>query len=292
VPGSQYVNTPPWMSGWLVMKMRSYPPFQDDPYWYIVLKAGDPAGGQNLWGGDVSEVNARPGVNNQIAGTYPKDTGTNKENPYVLAGIGVGTKVQAYYTYLITPAYTGGLIKGAVVNSARTSDVGVVKFEGHNSYIVDVNDMTVAPKIAVRKGDWWGCDSQQIVVFDNARVIYPSGYFVSTPFVSTTPGDSASVTWGRVSWSSQEPGSTAVSISARAGNSLSVNDQDWSSLSNGASLSGFGGRKLQYKAVLTTTALNNSGVGVTDYRASSRTPVLEDITVTYLKPRVTVLHRQ
>ncbi len=118
--------------------------------------------------------------------------------------------------------------------------------------------------------------------WDDIRGIPENGYLVSTPFCA-----GSSVIWGTVSWSpqTQPMSSTNVTMYARIASTASglpTGDTSWgSSLTNGAQLSGTD-PFIQYKAVLSSSSISRD-----QYSASSRTPVLEDITVTFL-PKVEV----
>gem|GEM_PF-2328549 len=117
--------------------------------------------------------------------------------------------------------------------------------------------------------------------WDNFRAIPENGYIASVPFYA-----GSNVRWGTITWSPQtQPTSTALTLYARRGSSkssLPPSDLSWgTSLTNGASLSGTD-PCIQYKAVLSTSSIIRD-----NYSVSSRTPVLEDVTITYL-PRIKI----
>ncbi len=261
--GPTYV--PSWLVGRLDVKEQPYPLASNDLY--TLLKDGNPD-----WNSDLSELTINPGSGQQISASYPA-IGT----PYVLALIAKGSSYQSYYS-------NGSLITGAAGSASVTE--GVVKFRGINTCAVDTNTDWWVKRVSDRGLDWCEALSTNEALFDNIRVIYPQGYLVSTPFVMAYPTDNADITWGTISWTADAPASTSITMYARADDTLAAGDTFSTTVTNGGELSGFTGKRIQYKALLQTTAINNA-----NYTGSSVTPVLKDVTVTYL-PQVEVLYRQ
>lgn len=271
--GSTYVAK--WLTGWLAFKETPYSVAPDPAVcWYTLLKDGSPD-----WVGDVSEITMRPGSGQEISASYPTTGETS--NPYVLAVIGKDTTYQSYYS-------NGSLVTGALGNGSLATE-GVVKLKGRNAYVVDVFSdwyQYLVERVIARGLDWCGTLSTNEALYDNIRVIYPKGYFVSTPFVAAHSIDNANMSWGVISWTADTPTNTSIMMYARAGDALAATDTFSATVNNGGQLSGFTGKKIQYKALFQTTAINNA-----NYTGSSVTPVLKDVTVTYL-PQVEILYRQ
>jgi len=261
--------------------------FKETPYvkpgwvkkvgWYTLLKDGS----VDWVGGDLNELTMNPGSGQQVSASYPMNGESSA--PYMLAVVGKNNSYQAFYS-------NGGLVTGAA-GSGSTSDDGVVKFNAKNVIAADFNEQwwvervinPTNPSLAL---DWCEVLSYNEALFDNIRAIYPSGYFVSTPFVAAYSTDNANIKWGAVSWTADTPANTSITMYARAGDTLPTTDTFSTTVTSGGQLSGFTGKRIQYKALLQTTAINNNG-----YTGSSVTPVLKDVTVTYL-PQVKVLYRQ
>ncbi|MFH0771851.1 MAG: PA14 domain-containing protein [Candidatus Omnitrophota bacterium] len=172
-------------------------------------------------------------------------------------------------------AYVDGKSKDVKSTKASAVNPGCVVLMAPNDYNPHAADKGYIPPLE---------ETALVTYWDDIRIIPGKGYLISVPFVSAV-SSSENVEWGRISWNQQEDvPNTGIDIYARAGDSLSSSDSGWtSSLSNGASLS-VTGKKIQYKAELSTSALNTG-----DYSKSGATPVLKDVTITYL-PQVEVLY--
>lgn len=111
--------------------------------------------------------------------------------------------------------------------------------------------------------------------WDNFRGIPESGYIASTPFYA-----GSFVKWGTITWSpqAQPMANTSVTLYVRkTSTAFPAADVAWgAALANGAAIPGTD-PWAQYKAVLSTTNISRD-----QYAASSRTPVLADVTITYL----------
>lgn len=125
-----------------------------------------------------------------------------------------------------------------------------------------------------------GASSASVVHFDNARVIFQNGYFASTPFYAG-PND---ISWGTISWTAPSILNTSIKMYIRAGSTVPTADTFSTEVINNSQLSGFTGDHIQFKAELSSTAFDRNS-----YENSSVTPVLEDVTITYL-PRAEVLY--
>lgn len=228
---------------------------------YTVLNDGD---GWTFRDGDRLEINT---MNGQVART---DLSPGAYDPTNVLAMIKGSSSNAYKAYL------DGGAKTAEVTPNASPEVANFKFKSNNTY-----DMSWYRYQAI----WMRGAPLDAVThyYDNIRFIPDSGILVSTPF---DPGES--VTWGRVSWTEKNPADATldVAISLRTASSKSAlpsDDTGWTSYSNGAQITNTG-RWLQYKATLTTTALNKDS-----YANSGKTPIFQDITITYL-PRVEVLY--
>jgi hypothetical protein len=153
----------------------------------------------------------------------------------------------------------------------------IFKFVANNQYFGwDWSDFTRG-ECVIGPSDWdkAGAVTTMQTHWDNIRCMPESGYLVSTPFNA-----GSNVRWGTVTWSpqSQPMANTAVTMYVRkTTTAFPTSDSAWgSALANGAALTGTE-NWAQYKAVLSTTNISKD-----QYAASSRTPVLEDITITYL----------
>ncbi|MFH1855931.1 MAG: hypothetical protein ABH836_01725 [Candidatus Omnitrophota bacterium] len=138
-----------------------------------------------------------------------------------------------------------------------------------------------------------GAFSKNAAHFDNVRVIPQEGFLVSTPFFAG-PGK---IDWGTVSWHSEESGNTGVDIYLRTASKTQARNfiVDTSGFFPNSENAGFSVKSndsqidsnanwIQYKAVLKSNAITTS-----DYSASCVTPVLKDITLTYL-PQAEILY--
>ncbi|MFA5164637.1 MAG: PA14 domain-containing protein [Candidatus Omnitrophota bacterium] len=152
----------------------------------------------------------------------------------------------------------------------------IFKYVANNQYLgwdwsdFDRGQCTIGPS------DWdkAGAVTKMQTHWDNLRGIPESGYITSTPFYA-----GSFVKWGTVTWSpqTQPMANTAVTMYLRkTSTALPSADVSWTALANGAAISGTD-PWIQYKAVLSTTNISRD-----QYAASSRTPVLADVTITYL----------
>ena len=276
--------TPSWLTGYLILKEEPYVSAKSGGGYYCLVKDGD----DDLYAEDMNELDV-PNYSTQ-SGTY--SIWPDESQYYILSSIGVGTSYRIYYTYNTSTG--SGFVQGNTRTAKSSTKTGVVKLRGNNLYYADfdqfwkthMNDGLIE-KLAERNADWWGCDSENVTQFDNIRVIYPKGYIVSAPFITKLPTDNATITWDTISWDGIIPGDTSITMYARAADSPSSTDNFAATYANGASISGLSGRKFQYKALLATSALNPN-----DYSASSVTPVLTEVTVTYHKPAAQVFYQQ
>lgn len=120
--------------------------------------------------------------------------------------------------------------------------------------------------------------------WDNVRFIPDNGILASTPFYT-----GEDVIWGWLSWTEKNAADSTldVEIGLRAAASkadLPTTNTGWTSITNGAQITNTG-KWIQYKATLKTlTALDKD-----NYTNSGKTPIFQDITITYL-PQVEVLY--
>ena len=293
-PPNTAVYTPEWVEPHLEIKLPAWSGSGPASYYHAVLKDGD----SDLYYTDEVELNVpnTPSDNGNVDAdsNYPMDSATKKANPYILAAIGVGANYTSYYSYLITNNGTptgGNFVQGKSANNASSTNTDIVQFNACNMYSIDYNwwDSSALIKISTRGGDWYGADSEDVQYFDNIRIIYPKGYLVSAPFVSKYSTDSSNIKWGTVSWTADTPANTSITMYVRSDDALATTDSSWTNFpTNGTSLSALpsSGRQIQYKALLATTALNAA-----NYQNSSATPVLRDITITYMLPLETLYRK-
>ncbi|MFA5316240.1 MAG: PA14 domain-containing protein [Dehalococcoidales bacterium] len=201
-----------------------------------------------------------------------------------IVGTDSGTTGSASYR-----GYVNGK-NGAMLTGAETyPSPAVFKFVTNNLYLgQDWDTFERGQHIASMGWPYAGCYLPLESFWDNIRCIPSYGYLVSTPFYAKQADDSQ-ITWGTVSWTGQTPGSTDIEIYVRKASyssGLSSLDSGWGSrVSNGSSIGGTD-KWIQYKAVLRSSAIDRDY-----YSQSSRTPVLEDVTITYL-PRIELLYRK
>ncbi len=302
------VYTPSWIVGWLVAKDYASTPGTLKPGggFYTVINDGD----NDLYWVDKSEMEC-PGYFARTPATYSINTGDTTFH-YVLGSVGAGSTYRAYYSYRTSSS--AGLASGAAgtVGGIPGPPVGnpqrVVKARATNLYYAPINefwyDQEVLGKvypnirgydlmedIAERNGDWFGCDSENVTIFDNIRVIYSRGFLVSAPMIAKLSTDNSTIRWGAISYGTSNGAGTSVTMYARASDTPSTSDDFATIYANGASISALGGRKLQYKALLATAALN-PGDGPAFYTSSSATPVLTGVTATYYRQKARVLYQQ
>ena len=269
--------TPAWCEAHLEIKRPTWPSGSGATYLTLV-KDGD----ADIWGSDQNEiyVPSKLAVNT----TYSMDAATGQALPYILAGIGRGTNLVSYWTYQ-TAANGDATFNNQSRTSSSSTETGIVQLNGNNMYELSYPAQTsaVCEKILDRNAPWYGCNSEGASVFDNIRIIYPKGYLVSAPFVAKYSTDSSNVKWGTVSWTADTPTNTSITMYIRSADTLAAADNFATTFSNGASLSASTGRQIQYKALLATTLVSNANLSIY-YQNSSATPVLRDITITYMLP--------
>jgi len=225
--------------------------------------------------GDTSEVRLAGNSWNYI------NMGYKANKALGIVGTDSGTTNSASYR-----GYVNGE-KGAQHEIAETyPSPAVFKFVTNNLYLgQDWDTFDRGQHIASMGWAYAGCYFPLRSYWDNIRCIPSYGYFVSTPFYAKQSDDSQ-ITWGTVSWTGQTPGGTDIEIYVRKASDsagLPSSDLGWGSMvSNGAAIGGTD-KWIQYKAILRTSAINKDY-----YSQSSRTPVLEDVTITYL-PKIEVL---
>ncbi|MDD5269786.1 MAG: PA14 domain-containing protein [Candidatus Omnitrophica bacterium] len=300
------VYTPSWIVGWLMLDDYTSTPSTLKPGggFYTVIDDGD----NDLYWVDKSEMLC-PGYFDKVPATYSINTGDTSFH-YVAGAVGLGNSYRAYYSYR-TPS-TAGLAVGAVGTDGGIPSISttrVMKARASNLYYPPINEFwedvdagktdpedirgyDLMEAVAARNGDWFGCDSENVTIFDNVRVIYPRGFFVSTPMIARLPTDNANINWGTISYDTTGSGAnTSVTMYARAASSLPTNDNFATTYADGASISSLSGSKFQYKALMATSALN-PGNGTAFYSSSSVTPVLTGVTATYYKQKARVLYQQ
>ncbi|MFH1778521.1 MAG: hypothetical protein ABH847_00600 [Candidatus Omnitrophota bacterium] len=197
-------------------------------------------------------------------------------------------KVLAMIKGAVSDAYKGFLNNGAVSVEATPGALPIVpnfKFKGANLYdtwswnsynacwVRGVPDIVTSPDFKETNVTYW----------DNIRFIPNSGHLASTPFYA-----GENVTWGRLSWTEKNAADAqldvAISLRTAADKaSIPTGNTGWTSYANGAQITNTG-RWLQYEATLTSYAFDKD-----NYANSGKTPIFQDITVTYL-PQVEVLY--
>lgn len=303
-PASKWTHVPPYLTGYFFLKEKPYDPTATKPGhgYYTLIKDGD----NDLYAEDMNEIDCwQYNALEDEDGIY--SLWPDESQYYILAVVGEGTDYRSYFSYKNSSS-SGFRFGKAATSSYYTgagAEDGVVKLRANNLYFVETlyfwqdadatspahphpwDNEDFIEEIAERQADWFGCDSESVTQFDNIRVIYPKGYIVSAPFITKLPTDNAAITWDSITWNGIIPGSTSITMYARAADSPSSSDDFSATFASGASLSGLSGRKFQYKALLGTDALDPG-----DYSASSVTPVLTDVTATYHKPSAPVLYQQ
>lgn len=190
-------------------------------------------------------------------------------------------------------AYLYGINNDGVEKSCNLSCVGsandktYIRLWSNNYYDWNGNEKTIEQIAAggVEPARHEGAYSENQAHFDNIRAIPEEGFMISTPFFA----GEGKVRWGRISWHSQETGNAPIEMWLRSASkgyrsslgdksSFFVDDKDSGFLnrSNG-SLVNSSNNWIQYKAVLKSNAISAG-----NYSTSSVTPVLEDVTITYL----------
>ena len=153
----------------------------------------------------------------------------------------------------------------------------IFKFVANNQYLgADWSDFTRGQHV-IGPSTWpyAGAVTMMATYWDDIRCIPASGYIVSTPFYT----GSSPIRWGAISWTGQTPASTAIAVYDRTAadkSSIPTTDSGWNTAASSGTAVGGTSPWLQYKAVLSSTAIDRN-----NYQASSSTPVLEDVTVTY-----------
>ena len=182
----------------------------------------------------------------------------------------------------VNTAQYAAWINGGLGNNLATWAAGypsnpIFKFVANNQYLgadwatFDRGQHIIGP------ADWpyAGAVTAMDTYWDDMRCMAANGYIVSTPFYA---GPSP-IRWGTISWAGQAPGNTAIAVydrTATAYSNIPATDTGWAAAAGSGAAIGGTSAWLQYKAVLSTTAIDR-----TNYQTSSRTPVLQDITVTY-----------
>lgn len=226
--------------------------------------------------GDTSEIRLGKLAFFYVQFNYPADTGGLVTPVLSMIGTDNGSTTANYYAW----------INGVVGDNTATwanwpfayPNGPIFKFVINNQYLGwDWDDFDRGQHI-IGPSDWdkGGALTEMHTLWDNIRCIPESGYLVSVPFYA----GSSPVTWGTISYSKM-PGApqTNVNLSYRktAAPPFATTDSGWTAAA--ASGAAVGGTEswLQYKAVLTSNAINR-----TIYGPSSRTPALEDVTITYM----------
>ncbi len=179
-------------------------------------------------------------------------------------------------------AQYSGWINGALGNNLAVSAAGyasnpIFKFVANNQYLgADWSTFDRGQHI-IGPADWpyAGAVTTMDTYWDDIRCMAASGYIASAPFYA----GSSPVRWGTISWTGQLPANTAIAVYDRTAadkSSIPTTDSGWTAAASTGAAIGGTSPWLQYKAVLSTTAIDR-----TNYQASSRTPVLQDVTVTY-----------
>jgi hypothetical protein len=175
-----------------------------------------------------------------------------------------GASSSAYKVYLNNGAVTK---EGTPLNSPSVANF---KFQSSNVY--DTWGWNSYNAIWVRGVDF----ETNTTYWDNIRFIPDNGFLVSTPFYAGQDVD-----WGRLTWTEKTESDTSLDVSveirtATTKANLPTDDSGFSSYANGARVTN-SDSWLQYKVTLSTTALDKD-----DYTNSGKTPIFEDITITYL----------
>ncbi len=254
---------PPWCVGWLFAKHWSYnwglrprTPAEDKNYYTLLKDEYLPYWTGSPVMGGLSEINL--------------DTVKTAEYSYsqgkVLGITGRGATYQVYVndTPTVSDVGNGSIPGSACLMTSNLYDYGVeVPPNGFPKSSGGTSEFTT----------WW----------DNVRIIPKRGWFISTP---CSAGEK--VTWGIISWTEKLPSGTDIVFNTRTADTQvglgTAEDAGWSD-----SYTTFSGEDItssdetefiQYKATLST---------VINYPA--QTPVLEDVTITYL-PSVEILYWQ
>ncbi len=255
----------PWCTGYLYVKS----PVDDPGYNGAAQRCFKYIKDEDGWcweEGDRDELHLDP------TGTYTVDYTCVDEK--TLGIIGSGTNYASYVDGNLQQTRTGS-----------SSVEGVVKLANNNLYEIP-DDLTPTYVNAIWR-DGAGVTSSE-VWWDDVRVIWPKGFLVSVPVYVGSDSDysSSDISWGTISWTEETPANTDIELYLRTENnksSLPTTDSGWSgSISNGGQITN-SGDWLQYKVILSTSAIDTN-----DYLASQNTPVLRDVTITYL-PLVEIL---
>ena len=232
-----------------------------------------------LWpDGDTSEIRLAINSWNYINMAYKTSKALG------IVGTDSGTTSSASYC-----GYINGQKGAALTGADEYPSPAVFKFVTNNLYLgQDWDTFERGQHVASMGWPYAGCYLPLESYWDNIRCIPSYGYFISTPFYAKQSDDSQ-ITWGTISWTGQTPGSTDIEIYVRKASyssGLSSSDSGWGSMVLSGSSIGGTDKWIQYKAVLISSAIDRDY-----YSQSSRTPVLEDVTITYL-PRIELLYRK
>ncbi|MFA5334411.1 MAG: PA14 domain-containing protein, partial [Candidatus Omnitrophota bacterium] len=232
-----------------------------------------------LWpDGDTSEIRLAINSWNYINMAYKTSKALG------IIGTDSGTTSSASYC-----GYINGQKGAALTGADEYPSPAVFKFVTNNLYLgQDWDTFERGQHVASMGWPYAGCYLPLESYWDNIRCIPSYGYFISTPFYAKQSDDSQ-ITWGTISWTGQTPGSTDIEIYVRKASyssGLSSSDSGWGSMVLSGSSIGGTDKWIQYKAVLRSSAIDRDY-----YSQSSRTPVLEDVTITYL-PRIELLYRK
>ena len=229
-----------------------------------------------LWpDGDTNEIRLGQGAFFYTQFNYVINAGQCTE---VLSMIGSDNGVNNAVYYGWINGILGNNTAGWADWSKAYPNGPIFKFVANNQYLGwDWADFDRGQHI-IGPTDWdkSGAVTKMNTLWDNIRCIPQSGYLVSVPFYS----GSSPIRWGTVSWTRQTPPLPQTNIdmyTRKTTTTFPSTDSGWTvAASNGAAV---GGTEpwMQYKAVLTSSAINRN-----DYTQSSRTPVLEDVTITYM----------